>query len=190
MSVVMSAELSTRGEPFIRADLDAMPDDGRRREIIDGVLIVTATPARSHQRAVGRLARLLDDACTPEFEVIIAPFSVGLAEDTEMQPDVLVARRTDLTDRDLPAAPALAAEVLSPSTRLIDLNHKRERYERAGTAAYWVVDPVGRPAEARLIAWELGPDKKYEQVADVSGDDRYDAELPYPVSVVPADLVR
>ena len=191
MVVAMSTTpIDQSGRPFTRADLEDMPDDGRRYELIDGVLIVSAAPGRVHQRAVLRLARLLDDACPPEFEALVAPFAIGLADDTEMQPDVLVARQDQLTDKDLPGPPALAIEVLSPSTRMIDLNHKRERFERAGTPSFWVVDPIARPAEARLIAWELGPDKKYQQVADVTGEKEFAATLPYPVSVIPADLVR
>jgi Uma2 family endonuclease len=178
------------GGPFTRADLDHMPDDGRRYELIDGVLIVSAAPGRVHQRAAFRIARLLDDACPEGFEVLIAPFAVGLADDTEIQPDVLVGRDADFTPKDLPTAPALAVEVLSPSSRLIDTHVKRERFERAGTPAYWVVDPVARPAEARLIAWELGEDGHYRQVADITGDGRFDATIPYPVTIVPADLVR
>jgi Uma2 family endonuclease len=167
-----------------------MPDDGRRYEIIDGTLLVSAAPGRLHQRAAFRLARLLDDACLPDFEVLIAPFAVGLADDTEIQPDVLVGHRSDFTDKDLPAAPALAVEVLSPSSRLIDTHVKRERFERAGTPTYWVVDPVANPHQARLIAWELGGDGRYRQVADVIGEAEFETKLPYPVSVVPADLVR
>ena len=213
MVVAMSTTpIDQSGRPFTRADLEDMPDDGRRYELIDGVLIVSAAPGRVHQRAAFRLARLLDDACPaefevsmapflrlarllddacpPEFEALVAPFAIGLADDTEMPPDVLVAPRDQLTDKDLPGPPALAVEVLSPSTRMIDLNHKRERFERAGTPSFWVVDPIARPAEARLIAWELGPDKKYQQVADVTGEKEFAATLPYPVSVIPADLVR
>ena len=121
---------------------------------------------------------------------MIAPFAVGLTDDTEMQPDLLVAGRDQLTDRDLPGPPALAVEILSPSTRMIDLNVKRKRFERAGTASFWVVDPIARPDEARLVAWELGPDGQYRQVADVTGEKEFAATLPYPVSVVPAELVR
>lgn len=190
MVAVMSTAPIGYGRPFTRADLEHMPDDGRRYELVDGVLIVSAAPGRIHQRALLRLARLLDDACPAEFEVLVAPFAVGLAGDTEMQPDVLIARRDQLTDRDLPGPPELAVEVLSPSTRLIDLNTKRERFERAGTPAFWVVDPIARPDEARLIAWELGPRKKYVQVADVTGEKEFAATLPYPVSVIPAALVR
>jgi Uma2 family endonuclease len=50
-----------------------------------------------------------------------------------VQPDVLVARFDELTDKNLPAAPVLAVEVLSPSGRLIDLNLKRAAYQRMGT---------------------------------------------------------
>jgi Uma2 family endonuclease len=190
MVVAMSTTPIGYGRPFTRADLERMPDDGRRYELIDGVLIVSAAPGRVHQRAVGRLYRLLDDACRAEFEVLLSPFAVGLADDTEMQPDVLVARREQLTDKGLPGPPALAVEVLSPSTRMIDLNSKRSRHERAGTPSFWVVDPIARPDEARLIAWELEPDGRYRQVADVTGEKEFVATLPYPVSVIPAALVR
>jgi Uma2 family endonuclease len=167
-----------------------MPNDGRRRELVDGALIVTAAPGRLHQRAVKRLARLLDDACPFECEVMLSPFSVVFADDTDLLPDVLVARYDDITDSVLPAPPLLAVEVLSNSTRLIDTHVKRERFERAGTPAFWVVDPSARPGEVRLVAWELAADKKYRQVADVVGDDVFEALAPYPVTVVPGDLVR
>jgi Uma2 family endonuclease len=185
-----ATEWAPRGGPFTRADLDHMPDDGRRYELIDGVLIVSAAPSRVHQRASLRLAILLHAACPPEFEVLAAPFAVGLADDTEIQPDVLVGRDADFTPKDLPTAPVLAVEVLSPSSRLIDTHVKRERFERAGTPTYWVIDPVARPDEARLIAWELGADGRYRQVADVTGERRFEATNPYPVTIVPADLVR
>jgi len=178
------------GRPFTVADLQHTPDDGRRYELVDGVLIVSAAPGRLHQRAVGRLYRLLDDLCPPELEVLTAPFGVVFGDNTELQPDVLVARRADLTDRNLPAPPVLAVEVLSPSTRLIDSHVKRERFERAGTPAFWVVDPTARSEEARLVAWELAGDGRYRQVADVVGDAEHKAALPYPVTVRPADLVR
>lgn len=123
--------------PLTRADLAAMPDDGRRYELVDGHLLVSPAPGHLHQRAVLRLARLLDDSCPPDLETLVAPFAIGLADDTELQPDVLVARRADITPAELPTAPVLAVEVLSPSTRHVDLGLKRRRFERAGTRAYW-----------------------------------------------------
>ncbi len=81
-----------RGRAFTRADLDAMPDDGRRYELIDGSLVVTPAPLRRHQRAVGNLHLLLRHACPPELEVLLAPFDVVLAVNTVVQPDLLVTR--------------------------------------------------------------------------------------------------
>ncbi|HEY8474534.1 MAG TPA: hypothetical protein VIL37_18110 [Natronosporangium sp.] len=51
-----------------------------------------------------------------------------------------------------------------------------------------MVDPVAQPAEARLIAWQLaGGD--YREVADVRGDEPFEATVPFPVRVVPSHLV-
>ena len=130
-----------RGRALTRDDLDAMPDDGHRYELIDGILIVSPAPRRVHQRAVMRLGVLLFEACPDDAELLPAPFDVVLADDTVIQPDLLVAPDADYTDRDLPVAPMLAIEVLSPSTRGIDLLLKKDRLLRAGCAHYWVVDP-------------------------------------------------
>jgi Uma2 family endonuclease len=170
--------------PFSRSDLELMPDDGHRYELLDGVLLVTPAPGSPHQTAVLELAVLLRASCPPDLKVYVAPFAVVLATDTELQPDVLVARRDDLTARDLRAAPVLATEVLSPSTRRFDLHTKRARYEAAGTPSYWVVDPD----EPSLTAWNL-VDGGYVEVAHVSGDEQYEARLPFPVRVTPSALV-
>jgi Uma2 family endonuclease len=188
--VEVEEPMQQQGLPFTRADLEHVPNDGRRYEIIDGVLIVSAAAGRLHQRAVGNMYLLLRAACPRELEVLLAPFAVALADDTEMQPDLLVGWRRDLTSRELAAAPVLAVEVLSPSSRMIDLHLKRARFERAGTGAYWAVDPCARPADARLIAWELGDDGFYQKIADVVGKEEFRTNLPFPITVVPEDLVR
>lgn len=187
---VSNIPLPPRRRAFVRDDLESMPDDGRRYEIVDGTLLVSTAPGRLHQRAVFRLAMLLDAACPPELAVMVAPFDVVLANDTVFEPDVLVAGRSRLTDRELPGVPELAVEVLSPSTRLVDLHVKRERFAESGCPSFWVVDPIARPEEARLTAWELGADGRYERIAEVTGDKEFHATLPYPVTVVPAALVR
>ena len=173
-----------RSRPLTRADLEQMPDDGHRYELIDGVLIVTPAPSYRHQDAVGHLYLLLSLACPAQLNVLLAPFDVALAEDTLMQPDLLVARRDAFTARDLPAAPLLAVEVLSPSTRRIDLTLKRSRLEAAGCGSYWVVDPEA-PA---LTAWDLR-DGSYVEVGSVAGRETFSARLPFPVDVVPDSLV-
>ncbi|MEI2778665.1 MAG: Uma2 family endonuclease [Tetrasphaera sp.] len=173
-----------RSRPLTRADLDAMPDDGHRYELIDGVLVVTPAPARRHQRAVVRLVLALHRDFPADYEILPAPFDVALADDTALQPDVLIARRQDLTERNLPGAPLLAVEVLSPSTRRFDLLLKRSRYEAAGCASYWVIDPD----EPSITAWDLR-DGAYVVAGRATGAEELTLQLPYAVTIRPADLV-
>jgi len=58
--------------PLLAADLDAMPDDGRRYELVDGSLIVTPAPSVRHQIVVMRLVVLLDAACPSDLRVLSA----------------------------------------------------------------------------------------------------------------------
>jgi Uma2 family endonuclease len=172
------------GRPLTRADLEDLPDDdGHRYELIDGVLLVSPAPRHGHQTAVGNLHLLLRQACPVDLQVILAPFAVALADDTEVQPDLLVAPRAQFTDKELPGAPLLAIEVLSPSTRRVDLLLKRDRLQAAGVPSYWLVDPD----EPSVTVLELC-EGTYIQVAHVVGNETYDALLPFPVTLVPATL--
>jgi Uma2 family endonuclease len=173
-----------RSRPLTRADLETMPDDGHRYELIDGALVVTPAPSEHHQDAVLELAVLLREHCPRELKVMIAPFDVALSDNTVMRPDVLVARRSDIRHQDLPVAPMLAVEVLSPSTKHIDLMLKGSRFEAAGCASYWVVDP----AEPSVVALDLR-EGSYVEVGFARGDDDFVAELPFPVTVRPSTLL-
>lgn len=172
------------GRPLTRADPDAMPDDGHRYELFDGVLLVCPAPERLHQRAVVRLTILLAAAAPPEAEVLTAPFDVALADDTVLQPDVLVAPRAAFSERDLPRAPLLAVEVLSPSMRRFDLLLKRDRLRAAGCPSYCVVDPD----EPSVVAWEL-QGETYVEVARSSGAEPVELERPFALRFTSAELV-
>ncbi|HET9255068.1 MAG TPA: Uma2 family endonuclease [Pseudonocardiaceae bacterium] len=178
----MSVSAST---PFTVHDLEGMPDDGRRYELIDGELLVSPAAGLRHQTVALRLYRLLDDACPGELYVLAAPFAVRTDNSNEVQPDVLVARFDELTEKNLPTAPVLAVEVLSPSGRLIDLNLKRAHYQRLGTPSYWVLDPD----VPDLLVLELDPAGEYQEIARVSGEAAFEARQPFKVRVVPAELL-
>jgi Uma2 family endonuclease len=170
-----------------RADRDALPDDGCRHELLDGVLLVTPAPGNRHQHAVGELFFALRAACPPDLRVRTAPFDVTLAVDTVVQPDVLVTRRDDLVERGLDGVPLLVVEVLSPSTRRVDEHLKRARYEAAGVASYWLVD-VDDPAAPVLTVLTLR-DAVYVEEARVVGNKTYAASAPFALRVSPAELV-
>lgn len=183
----MTAMTASASGPLTVHDLEGMPDDGRRYELVDGVLVVTPAPGWPHQEMAGTLYVLLREACPADLRVLIAPFAVRPNRYTELQPDVLVARYDDLTLKDLPVAPVLAVEVLSRNTRMIDLNLKRAAFARLGVASYWVLDPNARTPS--VTALELGDDGEYQRVAFVTGDDEFVAKRPFPVRLRPADLL-
>jgi Uma2 family endonuclease len=182
MAVMTAVDSAGR---FTRADLDAMPDDGRRYELLDGSIIVTPSPTPAHQNVTLELAVLLRTSCSAELKVFVAPLDTALPTGDVLEPDVLVVRRDTITAKDVTGAPLLAVEILSPSTRRRDVGDKLTAYRDAGVPSYWVVDPIN----PRLRVWELRDDE-YVEIADVSGDEEWTATEPYEVTVRPADLTR
>jgi len=182
-----AVQLLPWSRPLTRADFDKLrdtyADDGHRYELVDGVLVATPTPGFAHQEVSGELLMLLGQARPADVMVLHAPFDVALSDDTVMQPDLLVAPRADFTHRDLPVPPLLAVEITTPNTARLDLTLKRSRFEGAGVASYWVVDPI----EMTLTAWDL-EGGRYVEVAQVCGDETFTAVHPFTVDIVPALL--
>lgn len=165
-------------------DLEAMPDDGRRYELLDGSLVVTPAPSIRHQMVLGELFLVLRAACATGLRVLFAPVDVRLSHTTVLQPDLLVAPENAFAEKNLPGVPLLAVEVLSPSTRHIDLGLTRSRYEAAGCRSYWVVDPL----VPSIRAWELD-DGAYVEVGRAEGHDPLQLVAPFAVTIIPAVLV-
>jgi Uma2 family endonuclease len=181
--------------PLTVADLEAFPDDGHRYELLDGVLIVTPAPGFNHQMVVGQLFRRLDETAPADLVVLPAPFAIHpdaadgrpqSEQSTELQPDVLIAELAAFTAKDLPGAPLLAVEVLSPSTQLFDRNLKKAAYEQMGAAHFWLIDP--RVPE--LFAFALDETGTYQLVGHAGGDEVFRQEQPFPVEIRPAELLR
>ncbi|MEV1116793.1 Uma2 family endonuclease [Actinosynnema sp. NPDC049800] len=181
----MTVMVEHEGSSYTVEDLEDMPDDGRRYELVDGQLQVSPAPGYRHQEIVAELCGRLRAECPDDMTALPAPFAVQVSARTEVQPDVLVGRRADFTDKLLPVAPLLAVEVLSPSTGIRDLTIKKNAYERMGVVSYWVIDPQ----EPVLAVFELDPEGRYQQVAEVQGEKPFDATLPFPVRIVPAELL-
>jgi Uma2 family endonuclease len=118
-------------------------------ELIDGELFVTPSPARLHQLVSKRLNHLfmqtIDDAGIGEY--YSAPYDVKFADDSIVQPDLLVVLRehsAKFTEKAVHGAPDLVVEIVSPSTGRRDLVIKRDLYARYGVPEYWLVDPDAR----------------------------------------------
>ncbi len=162
-------------------DLDDLPDDGRRYELVDGVLLVSAAPSEDHQIALANLYLMLAAACPPDLRVFFAPYDVRFSVRRLLQPDlVVVPRDRSLADR----RPLLVVEVLSPSTRAVDLTLKRQVFQDGGIPQYWLVDPF----VPSLTVLELRAGT-YVEVAAVRAGESYVAAVPFDVVLVPDELL-
>jgi Uma2 family endonuclease len=133
--------------PLTIDDLADFPDDGNRREIITGELVVTPAPTPRHQALVGRLVRLIGNVADEHRlgEAFPSPVDVRLSIHDVVEPDIVYVSQTGksrVQGRYIDGAPALVVEVMSPSTRRLDLVRKRALYARAGLPEYWIVDPI------------------------------------------------
>ncbi|MGH3322081.1 MAG: Uma2 family endonuclease [Streptosporangiaceae bacterium] len=160
-------------------DVDALPDDGRRHELVDGVIVLSPPPRRIHQRALTTLTTTRFNTLPGHLEVLVAPFDVDAGPNSQVEPDVLVLPRDDSDP------PLLAVEVLSPSNRGYDPVTKRNLYERIRVPSYWIVDPD----EPAATVVELNDAGRYVEVARASGGASVSGEQPYPVTFRPVDLV-
>ena len=115
--------------------LDALPDDGQRYELVDGVVHVTPAPGLNHQLIAGHLHYLLKLYLSGSTvgRPLISPSDVRRGDRTRnrVQPDVFVVR---LADSKLPRYPfamadlLLAVEVSSPNDPAYDYQTKRALY--------------------------------------------------------------
>lgn len=145
------------GNELTLADLDAMPDDGHRYELVGGVIVVSPAPNWNHQRAVRRLMRMVEDACPPGHEVFDSPCDLALPLDQIVQPDVLlvpIQRGEEFGP--IADPPVLLIEILSPGNRGYDLRWKRDVYAEAGVPHYWIVDPANTEAIILELDAEAG----------------------------------
>jgi Uma2 family endonuclease len=172
------------GEPFTVADLNRLPDDGRRYELLDGVLIVGPHSTTLHQLAVGMLATQLSNSCPDGLCAVTAP-AVQVNQDTKFVPDIVVVPVSDVGGAKFNNAPPLAVEIRSPRTAIVDRNAKLAAYERFGVVSYWIFDPS--PQRPELTVFELR-DGRYEQTAQASGTDTLRVERPFAVELAPARL--
>ena len=106
-------------------DLERMPDDGRRYELIGGEIVESPSPSQAQQELVLRLVLLLEAFVRAGKlgRIILAPFEVRLSDRDAVQPDILFVSNTRLGilgENHAVGAPDLVIEVLSPSTRARD----------------------------------------------------------------------
>ena len=138
----------------------ALPEDGMRHELLDGVHVMTPAPNRWHQFVLAELFHQFGGAIRgyPGIEVLTSPADICLGPRTLVQPDLFVVPVPDdpekYTWKDTPV-PYVAVEILSPSTASRDRGVKRQLYLESGVEEYWIVD-----IDAKLIErWQAGDER-------------------------------
>jgi Uma2 family endonuclease len=115
-------------------------------EFVRGEVVIHSPATAEHQDLVRFLLRLLDGYCEARGwgKVLTGPAAIKVLPDVVREPDLFVLPPEEVPKAKgmpLSVRPALVIEVMSPSTRTIDLVEKAEDYALAGIPEYWAVDP-------------------------------------------------
>lgn len=146
-----------REKRYTYADLLALGEQ-ERYELIDGELIMLASPTYSHQMIVGEIFRQISNYLRGRTcKAVLSPFDVRLFEtddssdndvDTVVIPDLsIICDRSKLDHRGCKGAPDMVVEVLSPSTQRQDRMVKLNLYQKAGVREYWIVEPATKTVQ-------------------------------------------
>jgi Uma2 family endonuclease len=123
-------------------DLDELPEDGRRHEMIDGALIVSPSPTFRHQKLASRIEDALEATCPDEWAVAQG-IEIRISRLRSLTPDVLVVG-IEAADREpsrfLPQEVLLVVEIVSPGSVTMDRVAKPALYAQAGIPYYWRVE--------------------------------------------------
>jgi Uma2 family endonuclease len=147
-------------------ELLALPEDGLRHELLDGVHVVSPAPMPPHQLVLmelhARLLRIKESA--PDLLLFSCAADLHLGPRTVVEPDLFVLQQP--ADRPLrhwrdAVVPLLAVEILSPSTAGRDRVTKRDIYQQAGVSEYWIVD-----IDARVVERWRPADERPEIISD------------------------
>ncbi|MFI5839800.1 Uma2 family endonuclease [Catenuloplanes sp. NPDC051500] len=142
MTAAPSDDFSAQDGGLTVDDLERFPEDGVRRELIDGVLHVSPAPGSAHQVIGARLMVALEEDCPDELFVTHG-VDIRMGSRRSFIPDVLVVTADAAQHRSRMYEPhevILAVEIVSPSSQAIDRVLKPNLYAEAGIPYYWRVE--------------------------------------------------
>ncbi|NJC86464.1 Uma2 family endonuclease [Planosporangium mesophilum] len=162
-------------------DLDRLPRDGHRRELIDGALLVGPHPGQLHEAVVALLRAKIGSRCPPG-HAVVHDIEVCFSASRCFSPDVAVIltgadprRAARLAPRDV----LIAMEVVAPTSLLMDRITKPALYAAAGIPYYWRVETDGG-VEVSTYRLDL-VDEVYRQTGEFR--DAVDVPVPWRIEI-------
>ena len=153
----------TQIQPLLTvADLDLMPEDGNRYEIIEGELFVSRAPGIQHQLIVSNIIVEVRQYLNQNPTGIIVPGPGVIFDDLNgVIPDLLFVsneRRAEIASGDrVTGAPDIVIEIMSSGAA----NARRDRvvkwqlYGKYGVREYWIVNPAERRIEVYVTDGQM-----------------------------------
>jgi len=157
--------MSVEAKLMTADELLAMPDDGMKHELVEGVLLTMAPPGWDHGDIAAEIAmqmRAFVKARRLGKVVVETGFILKRDPDTVRGPDVSFVQtdRVVRTRKYYQGSPDIAVEVMSPDDRYSEVREKVREYLQAGTSVVIVVDP------AKQIAWSYTPEERRLTIDD------------------------
>ena len=141
--------MALRVPQYTTSDLDLLPNDGNRYELLAGMLLVTPGPGSAHQGVAAMLSAMFAEHVLRSRLRLFSPGTVRRPPFTHLEPDILV-----MPPSFAPGTPWeeavdywLAVEVFSRSSRVYDREFKRDAYLALGVREVWLVDTWNRSVE-------------------------------------------
>jgi Uma2 family endonuclease len=158
-------------------DLDRA--QGRRRELLDGVLPVGPEPGPTHQKVIGLLSAKLRSICPSEYEVVQG-VELRFTRQRSFLPDLqVVFADGDRSGCLAPREVVVAVEVVAPTSLVMDRITKPALYAAAGIPYYWRVETDGG---VEVSTYRLDPlDEIYRQTGEFR--EVVDVTEPWPVKI-------
>lgn len=151
--------MATPIQPLVTVDdLEYMPEDGNRYEVIEGELFVSKAPGLPHQSVsielATRLKIYLDG--NPIGRVWPTP-GVVFSQISGVIPDIVYVSNERLAEiasgERVTGAPDLVIEIVSPGIGNAQRDRvvKKQLYGKYGVSEYWLVDLLGRTVEVYTL---------------------------------------
>jgi Uma2 family endonuclease len=169
-------------DPVTVEDLEQLPDNGMRHELLDGRIVMTPPPGVRHNLAVDYLHGVLREAAQGRGWRTLQNQGVYLGEDM-IVPDLTVYPEDAPIIRDcyiLGGDALLVVEVVSPSSRKDDRFTKPAKCAAFGVPLYLLVDPTVSPLTAALYVLS---GRKYEQVTEVKAGEPLMLPQPFDLTI-------